>query len=493
MLFTSHVYFLVLLILLSVYWFSNRRIQNVLLLVTSVFFYSYWDWRFLALLGAVVIVNFVCALLLERTQRYRKLVLSVAIIFMIGLFSVFKYFDFFVENFILVWMQLTGRNGGFVTAGIILPIGLSFYLFQSASYVVDVYRRKIPAEKNLIDFAVFVSFFPQLVAGPIERAENLLKQIKAPRQLMIGSIRVGISLILLGLFKKLVIADNLGLFVNEISTAQPNHPPFSDEVILMTVAFGIQILADFSAYTDIARGTAKLLGINLSENFRIPYAALSIRDFWRRWHVTLSSWFRDYLYIPLGGNQNSIFRNCLNVMATMLLSGLWHGAGWNFVIWGAWHGLFICFELLLINCFWSKNMAHALLTENRMLIMLFKLITGFLSWGYAMVVIFIGWYFFLISSQRQASFLWESLTHFELSPDFSTHTLIWILASMVTMAIVDFLRFGLGNQLAIKVNKFGLASEFLKTSALIVLGSCSIILLQLFGAPESVDFIYFAF
>ena len=321
---------MLLLAVFTGYWFVTRRFQNLLLLVASYLFYSFVDPKMALLLGGYTAVNYVAARRIEADPNNSRKYLWIAITASLGALAFFKYAGFFVENISDV-LDTFGIANFESTLKIILPVGISFYTFQSIGYVIDVYTKRTFARRSLIDTALFISFFPQLVAGPIERASSLLPQFERRRSFDSNRTARGISLIAWGLFKKLVIADNVGMIVDSIfSSAQPGAPMLWVGVL----AFGVQILADFSGYTDIARGSARLLGIELSLNFRHPWLAASPVDFWRRWHITLSTWLRDYVYIPLGGNRNGRYSLAINLIVTFVLGGLWHGAAWNFVLWG---------------------------------------------------------------------------------------------------------------------------------------------------------------
>jgi len=326
-----------LLAVFTGYWFVTRRFQNLLLLVTSYFFYSFVDPKMALLLGGYTAVNYVTARRIEADPNNSRKYLWIAITASLGALAFFKYAGFFVESISDV-LDTFGIANFESTLKIILPVGISFYTFQSLGYVIDVYTKRTFARQSLIDTALFTSFFPQLVAGPIERASSLLPQFERRRNFDANRTARGISLIAWGLFKKLVIADNVGMIVDSIfSTTQPGAPMLWVGVL----AFGVQILADFSGYTDIARGSARLLGIELSLNFRHPWLAASPADFWRRWHITLSTWLRDYVYIPLGGNRNGRYSLAINLIVTFVLGGLWHGAAWNFVLWGLLNAVLI--------------------------------------------------------------------------------------------------------------------------------------------------------
>ncbi len=333
MTFQSFEYAVLLLVVFGLYWLLPRRPQNLLLLGASYVFYAYVDPRMALLLGGYTVVNYFAARRIEEdTDNSRRYLLG-AVVASLATLAFFKYAGFFVDNIADVLGSIGLANFD-STLRIILPVGISFYAFQSLGYVIDVYMKRTHARRNFVDTALFVSFFPQLVAGPIERASKLLPQFEKRRKFSADRTASGVSLLTWGLFKKLVIADNVGMIVDEIfSTGQPGAAMLWVGIF----AFGIQILADFSGYTDIARGSARLFGIELSLNFRHPWLASSPADFWRRWHMTLSSWLRDYVYIPLGGNRSSKRRTAINIVITFALGGLWHGAAWNFVLWGLLH------------------------------------------------------------------------------------------------------------------------------------------------------------
>ncbi|MEP6594097.1 MAG: MBOAT family protein, partial [Acidobacteriota bacterium] len=317
-----------------------HRAQNWLLLVASYYFYASWDWRFLGLLVASTIVDFSCALALDRaaSPRRRRLLLAASLGFNLTMLGFFKYFNFFADNLHALAGSL-GWHLDFFTLRVLLPVGISFYTFVTMSYVIDVYRREIPPTRNLVDFAVFVAYFPHLVAGPILRASRLLPQITLPRTVTRAQIRDGLWLIAWGFFQKIFVADNLAAVVNQVFDASAH--PSGVNVLLGAYAFAFQIYGDFAGYSNVARGTSKLMGIELVENFRFPYFVRGAAEFWRNWHISLSTWLRDYLYIPLGGSRGTPSRTRRNLMITMVLGGLWHGAAWTFVLWGVYHGLLL--------------------------------------------------------------------------------------------------------------------------------------------------------
>jgi alginate O-acetyltransferase complex protein AlgI len=327
-------YFLPIVFIL--YWFvtnRNLKLQNLFLLVASYFFYGWWDWRFLSLIFFSSIIDFTIGRMLssQENDSKRKTLLFVSVFVNIGLLAFFKYYNFFIDSFVASF-SFFGTTINPSRLSIILPVGISFYTFQTLSYTIDVYKRKLKPSKDIVSFFAFVSFFPQLVAGPIERATNLLPQFYKKRNINIQSFTDGLRQILWGLFKKVVIADNSAHYVNQIFA---NHTDYSSIILMMGAAFfAFQIYCDFSGYSDIAIGTSRLFGFNLKQNFAFPYFSRDIAEFWRRWHISLSTWFRDYLYIPLGGSLGGNFMKIRNTFIIFLVSGFWHGANWTFVIWG---------------------------------------------------------------------------------------------------------------------------------------------------------------
>ena len=339
MVFNSWLFFAFALVVFPLYYHLTHRWQNRMLLVASYVFYGAWDYRFLALLLFSTLVDFIAARRITVSEgRRRKAWLVTSLAVNLGLLGFFKYFNFFIDSA----NGLAGSFGidpGFLRLGIVLPVGISFYTFQTMSYTIDVYRGKLEPAQSFRDFALFVSYFPQLVAGPIERATHLLPQIERPRRVDLRLLHEGIWLISWGLFKKAVIANNLAIVVDR--TFASGAGATGAEYLIAIYAFAFQIYCDFSGYSDIARGLAALMGIDLMVNFNSPYAATSPRDFWRRWHISLSTWLRDYLYIPLGGNRGALWQTYRALILTMLLGGIWHGAKWTFVVWGLYHGVWL--------------------------------------------------------------------------------------------------------------------------------------------------------
>lgn len=350
MLFNSLDFAIFLPVVLLVYWCFHRnlRFQNYILLVSSYVFYAWWDYRFLFLILGSTLIDFIIAIHIVKFQNKllaRKTLLVSSLIVNLGALGFFKYYHFFVENFVAAF-TLFGLQFSPSSLDIILPVGISFYTFQTLSYTIDVYHNKLQPTYNFVNFANYVSFFPQLVAGPIERAKNLLPQFSLKKIFNYDDAVIGLKQILWGFFKKLVIADNCAVYANVIFDNASDYN--GSTLVVGAVFFTFQIYGDFSGYSDIAIGTSRLFGFQLMQNFNYPYFSRDIAEFWRRWHISLSSWFRDYLYIPLGGSRRSIFFKIRNIFILFLISGFWHGANWTFVFWGALNALFFL-PLMLTN------------------------------------------------------------------------------------------------------------------------------------------------
>jgi alginate O-acetyltransferase complex protein AlgI len=350
MLFNSIQFAFFLPIIFVLYWSFNKKnlkLQNLIILIGSYYFYSCWNWKFLFLLIFSTLLDYISGLKIEKSQNdsVRKFWFWLSIILNLGFLGIFKYYNFFAESFADLLSNF-GLNVDVLTLQIILPVGISFYTFHGLSYVIDVYKNQIRAERNFIDYSVFVSFFPLLVAGPIERATHLLPQIKAQRYFNYGKAIDGLRQILWGLFKKVVIADQCAEYANLIFN---NYTDYTGSTLLVGgILFAFQIYGDFSGYSDIALGTARLFGFELLQNFSFPYFSRDIAEFWRRWHISLSTWFRDYIYIPLGGSKVGNLKKIRNTLIIFLVSGFWHGANWTFVIWGFLNALYI-FPLIILR------------------------------------------------------------------------------------------------------------------------------------------------
>ena len=377
MLFNSLTFFCFLPIVFVLYWSvrTNLRVQNIFLLFASYVFYGWWDVRFLTLIIASTAVDFILGKIMDTASSSvkRKLLISASMIFNLGLLGVFKYYNFFIENFVVLSDRM-GLSTNLVLLKIILPVGISFYTFQTMSYTIDIYRKKLKHTSDFIAFAAFVGYFPQLVAGPIERAAHLLPQLGEIRVFNSTNAANGLRQALWGFFKKVVIADAVAPLVD---LAFSNPESYSSlALILGAVLFSIQIYCDFSGYSDIAIGISKLFGIELKQNFRTPYFSRDIGEFWRRWHISLSTWFRDYIYIPLGGSKGSTALKIRNTLAIFLVSGFWHGANWTFIFWGLINA--ILFLPLMLSKGNRKHLDHATLKDTHKIIWTFTLTT--LAW-----------------------------------------------------------------------------------------------------------------
>ena len=338
MLFNSVQFAIFLPIVFALYWLLPHRFRWVLLLAASYYFYMSWKAEYIFLILFTTAVSYYAAILLEKTEKksIKKLIVTVSLLICFGVLFVFKYYNFFFEQITKLFDKFAIQLHP-TTLKLLLPVGISFYTFQTVAYVIDVYRGDVPAEKNFGIYATFVSFFPQLVAGPIERTANLLPQIKEERTFNYEQATYGMKLMAWGFFKKMVVADNLGVLIDAVYSNMYSYKGF---VFFITVfLFSIQIYCDFGGYSDIARGASKLMGIELMENFKSPFFSTSVNQMWGRWHISLTSWLRDYLYFPLGGSRCSKPRKYFNIMVTNLVSGLWHGADWTFVCWGGINGL----------------------------------------------------------------------------------------------------------------------------------------------------------
>ena len=397
MLFNSIEFAIFLPIAFLLYWFAfkkNLKLQNLFIVVVSYIFYGWWDWRFLFLIAFTSFCSWGSGLLIEKyreTPKKAKTINVLNIVLNLLILGVFKYYDFFVTSFANLF--LGGKTDGLLLK-IILPVGISFYTFQALSYSIDVYRGKLKATHDIVQFFAFVSFFPQLVAGPIERATNLLPQFEKPRKFDYAEAVDGMRQILWGLFKKIVVADNCAVYVNQVFSTYQDQS--GSTLLLAAILFTFQIYGDFSGYSDIAIGTAKLFGIRLMRNFNVPYFSRDIAEFWRRWHISLTTWFRDYVYIPLGGSRCSKAKVIRNTFVIFLLSGFWHGANWTFIAWGAYHAVLFLPLILL-----GKNRKHTDIVAAGRILPTFKeagqmLLTFFLA--------VIGWIIFRAESIGQA---WE--------------------------------------------------------------------------------------
>ena len=473
MVFTSWVFvgFFVLVYATYLLLQGRLRAQNAMLLVASYVFYGYWDWRFLALLAASTVVDYTLALQIDGTDdpRVRKRLITASVVMNLTVLGFFKYFDFFGDSAVRV-LQAVGFHPTWTMLHVILPVGVSFYTFQALSYTIDVYRRDLRATRSLVEFALFVTYFPQLVAGPIERATHLLPQVQRPRTIRIEQVNAGLQLVLWGFFKKLVIADNVALVANQVFNHYTQYRGL--DLVLGTLAFTLQIYCDFSAYMDIARGVARMMGFDLMLNFRLPYFALSPSDFWQRWHISLSRWLRDYLYIPLGGNKGGVASTYRNLALTMLLGGLWHGASWNFVLWGGFHGLILIVYRALGMAPEREPPPVTLLGHLRRAGQLLTMFT----------LTNVGWVLFRASSVEQVAWFF---TH----PGLSTSAETASFARGVTLAALPLLLVQLAQH---RTGDLQILTR-LPTAARVPVYSALLVILTVFGARTSSEFIYFQF
>ena len=473
MLFNSLDFAIFLPIVFLLYWFvaqKNLKLQNFLIVLASYVFYGWWDWRFLSLIIFSTVVDYLVAqkLRTEEQQSKRKVLLWTSIIVNLGFLGFFKYYNFFLENFVdafsLFGMQINANS-----LNIILPVGISFYTFQTLSYTIDIYRKKLEPTKDFMAFSAFVCFFPQLVAGPIERATNLLPQISKKRFFTKSLFKEGIVQIFIGLFRKIVIADTLANYVDVVYADLSLYN--SSTIFLATFFYTFQIYFDFSGYSDIAIGTAKLFGIKFKQNFNLPYFSKSLTEFWRKWHISLSFWLRDYLYISLGGNRKGIRITYRNLMITMLLGGLWHGSSWNFIIWGGIHGVVLSIEKLLNSKSKSK------IIEN----------LSFFGYPITFIIVLFSWVFFRAENLESSIFAISKIFEFNLSIPSITD------ANVVVNSIL-MLCFGLLFDCYLyfkKVDLEDLGSKFSSTKIVIFCTVITIIINLFYSTSD--NFIYFQF
>jgi D-alanyl-lipoteichoic acid acyltransferase DltB (MBOAT superfamily) len=416
MLFDSPAYLIFLVAVVFLYWRLSWRRQNILLLCASYFFYGWWDWRFLLLMMGSTVVDYLIANKIASTPpgRQRRLLLIVSLIINFGLLGFFKYCNFFISSFSVAAGHLGFHDLPIAFLKIILPPGISFYTFQEVAYVVDVYKGELEPASSFLDYGLFISLFPHLIAGPIQRPSHLLPQVQRPRSFNERAFFNGCMLIVSGLFRKTVIADSCANLANAAFDGHLGWNVFS--VLIGVYAFAWQIYGDFSGYSDIARGSAQLLGFHFMVNFRQPYFADSLQDFWRRWHISLSTWLRDYLYIPLGGSRKGTLRTYENLMATMLLGGLWHGASWTFVIWGGIHGAWLSLERFLTHGETRKSW------YNRV---------------FAIAVVGLSWIFFRAKTVGAAFHMLGSLGHFEWQHQYGPE-IVFLAAVSGLMLLIDF-------------------------------------------------------
>lgn len=481
MLFNSVDFAIFIPIVFVSYWFflkKNLKIQNAFLLISSYIFYGWWDWRFLSLIIFSSVVDFFVGIGLSKTEKKlkRKLLLLTSILVNLGFLGVFKYFNFFVDNFVHAF-TFFGHSFEPIHLNIILPVGISFYTFQTLSYSIDVFKRRLEPTKDVIAFFAFVSFFPQLVAGPIERATNLLPQFYKKRKFEYNKAVDGLRQILWGLVKKIVIADNCAIYANDIFT---NYADYSGSTLILgSIFFAFQIYGDFSGYSDIAIGTSRLFGFSLMQNFAFPYFSRDIAEFWRRWHISLSTWFRDYLYIPLGGSRGGTLKKVRNTFIIFVVSGFWHGANWTFIIWGALNALY--FLPLLLT---KSNRKHAnVAAENKnfpSLIEIFQIVFTF-------HLTLLAWIFFRANNLTHAiDYIGHIFLNFQgLIPEILSIKVLILLFFISIFIVIEWIQRQEKHVLAL--NNI-LHNRLLRWVSYVLL----VTLILYFGGEEQ-DFIYFQF
>ena len=478
MLFNSFEFGVFLVLVFVLHWALPHRSRNTMLVAASYFFYGYWNWRFLSLILLSTLLDFICGLKIFKAaslsgplgEKRKKAWLVLSLCGNMGILGVFKYYDFFIgslENFV----SLFGFNPILFHLNLVLPVGISFYTFQTMSYSLDIYRGDMKPTRNFVDFALFVSFFPQLVAGPIERARNILPQIISKRQFSAEKFKEGAHLIFWGFFKKIYVADNLGIFVNRVFDASS---PSAYEIVFATYAFAFQIYCDFSGYSSVARGCAKCLGIELMKNFNFPYSSTDIREFWQRWHISLSTWLRDYLYIPLGGNRRGNLLTYRNLALTMLLCGLWHGANWTFVLWGAFHAVLLLGHRVLHLKDKSVDKDSWVLYRH-----LYRIAGIIITYN----LVCLGWLIFRCQTLSQLGQMLSTLWSFPVAFDWAlVEPLIWYALPMLLVEAV----------FQIAKNDYIFQLPYLPTLANSVAYATLFYLLAFHGA-EAQSFIYFQF
>ena len=476
MLFNSIEFLLFLPTIFILYWFvlnKNLNYQNLLILISSYIFYGWWDYRFLSLIFLSTIVDYIIGLNIHNqpSKKTKKLLLWGSVLFNLSVLGFFKYYNFFVDSWVELFSSLGYEIKSVWTLSIILPVGISFYTFQTISYTIDIYKKKIEPTKDFISFASFVSFFPQLVAGPIERSSNLLPQILKKRKFQKKQGIQGLRLILWGMFKKVVIADSLSPMVDDIFS---NYQDLSGGTLwLGAIYFSFQIYCDFSGYSDIAIGTSKLFGFELMSNFKFPYFSRNIGEFWRRWHISLSTWFRDYLYIPLGGSKEGKSKSIRNIFIIFLVSGFWHGANWTFIFWGLFHSI-----LFLPTFIFNKNRKYtsSIIATDAFLpsfMEFINVVTTFL-------LVTIGWVFFRSETIVDSfSYLTSMISNINIV----THLSPKIITYILFLVIVDWTQ---------RFNERNLFFNFPKFFFRIFVIICVFLILISFK-NESQQFIYFDF
>ena len=482
MLFNSFEFMLFLPIVFLLYWFvfKPRKLQNLFLVVASYVFYGWWDWRFLILIALTSACSYASGLLLEHYEGRRKaqkIVSASNIVLNLLILGVFKYYNFFVESLETLFASLFNYHLDWVTINVILPVGISFYTFQALSYTIDVYQKKLPATHDIVEFFAYISFFPQLVAGPIERATNLLPQFQRDRQFDYVKAVDGCRQMLWGFLKKLVVADNCASVVNTYWDQYQSLPGLT--LFLLGVLFTFQIYCDFSGYSDIAIGCARLFGFNLMRNFNYPYFSRSIPEFWRRWHISLTTWFRDYIYFPLGGSRCDKWKIIRNVYIVWGISGLWHGANWTFVCWGLFHAtLLAIYNVLGVNTKYKDVVAYGRYLPN---------IKEACQMGFTFFLAVIGWIIFRSENITQAFEYLSAMCSNKIFDASLIYGRVYLCYGIVLL-IIEWLQRDKQHVL-----QFGKAKVFQYRWVRWILYYFLIILIYYISSDENQTFIYFQF
>ena len=477
MLFDTPAYILFLTAVVILYWRLAWRAQNVFLLVASYFFYAWWDWRFLGLILLSTVVDYYCSHIVDRSQDAlkRKAALTLSVVLNLAFLGVFKYFNFFIDSFASL-MKTIGVDVPHSTLRILLPPGISFYTFQALAYIVDVYFRRLKPASSLVDYALFISLFPHLIAGPIQRPSHLLPQVQKPRLFDSSKFFDGLQLIISGLFRKVVVADNCALLANAAFNGALGEPSLP-VVAIGVYAFAWQIYGDFSGYSDIARGSAQLLGFHFMVNFRQPYLSQSLQEFWRRWHISLSTWLRDYLYISLGGSRYGERKTYRNLMLTMLIGGLWHGANWTFVVWGAIHGVGLAIERFL------RSIVPGLQGSEDRIPSYDASLQAWFRRVFVFHLVCLSWIFFRAPSFGDAFSFLGGVGRFAWVPEYAT-ALVFLAAAALPMFCIDCLNERRGEE-------YVLARTSYPTR--IAVGMSLLVATLLFAGSSTNAFIYFQF
>ena len=480
MLFNSLEFLVFFPIVVALYFALPHRFRWILLLTASYYFYMCWNYNYVVLIFITTLVNYISGIGIYHARKkvFKVLYLTIGLVVSFGILFFYKYFNFFGDSVNTLFDQFNIAYQ-FPSYHFLLPVGISFFTFQTLSYTIDVYKGRQPVEYHFGKFALYVSFFPQLVAGPIERSTNLLPQFYKKTTIKYENFRDGILLMLWGFIKKVVIADRLSEYVNLVYNNTQDYQGM--HFLIATLFFTIQIYCDFSGYSDIARGSAKIMGFELMVNFRMPYLSKSIREFWQRWHISLSTWFRDYFYISIGGNRVSKWRYYLNLFLTFLISGLWHGANWTFVVWGALHGFYLVFAV------WTQNIREKINQVTGL-----SKYPGILAFGQVLLtcgLAIFAWVFFRANSMNDAFYVLNGILHlgpvdninlFKFPADFGISLVL-----IVILFAVDILE-----------DKFSLTEQYLKPSPAFVKWSVLFVMvfsIFILGKWEDIDFLYFQF